>query len=60
MHFLLGQQVIDSCPSNKLQRVCEIVLNSNGLNAQLKASTPLAAAGTAAFGVPMDAKQTPA
>lgn len=37
MHFLLGQQVIDSCPNNKLQRVCEVVLNNViNLNALVK------------------------
>ena len=30
LHFLLGQQVIDQCPSSKLQRVIEVVFNSNG------------------------------
>ena len=29
LHFLLGQQVIDQCPSNKLQRVIDVVLNNN-------------------------------
>lgn len=43
LHFLLGQSVIDQCSSTKLQRVCDVVLNSNGmnLNALVKLNNPV-------------------
>ena len=49
LYFLLGQQVIEQCPSTKLQRVIDVVLNNNTTTSNSSgtgvASVSLAAGG---------------
>ena len=51
LYFLLGQQLIEQCPSNKLQRVIDVVIN-NGTSASNSSGTGgvSLAAGGGTFG----------
>ena len=51
LHFLVGQQVVDMCPHNKLQRVIDLVFNNQGLtNGTAGGTSSSLAAGGGTFG----------